>query len=258
MRTIILQISIALCFAAAGCGGSDDSGGGDEGRTLAIGEIVARDADGNALRLDETVTTEGIAIADAGLFANNKVRQFIQDGGDGVMVFHATSGEVPSFSEGDRLRISGRVGQRDPSTEDNRVEGTVLIDTTSGSVEVLGGGNPVPAPVEVTLAELVATGDQYVATLVRIRGARRTSGDWPEPGARSSELTITDDDGASQLILRLQRNTIDDEMIEATADLGDAPFDLVAIVVQDDTDDDGDLLDGYELWPRGGKDVTPE
>jgi hypothetical protein len=87
-------------------------------------------------------------------------------------------------------------------------------------------------------------------------GVRKLAGDWPERGARSSELTISDDDGANTVLMRLQRNTIDDELAEKGALIGDAPFDLVGIVVQDDRTDDGELLDGYEIWPRGGADLT--
>lgn len=256
MKKTIRGISAALFLLAIGCGGGGDDDGGGNGQTLFIGEVVARDASGTALRLGETVTTEGVANADAGLFANNKVRQFIQDSSDGVMVFNASSAQVPTFFAGDRLRVTGTVGQRDPSTEDNQIEGTVLVDTTSGSVEILDSGNPVPDPIEVTTAELVTNGTSYVSSLVRVVGVRKLAGDWPERGARSSELTISDDDGANQVLMRLQRNTIDDELVEKGTLIGDDPFDLVGIVVQDDGTDDGDLLDGFEIWPRGGADLT--
>lgn len=247
-----MGLALAAGLVLAGCGGGSDGGG--DGGDLAIGEVIARDARGVALRLGETVTVEGIATVDAPVFANNKLKQFIQADGDGVMVFHATSAGVDAWVEGDRLRVTGVVGQADPTSDNNRAEGTVLVDITAGSAVLVSSGNRLPDPAPVTLAQLIAAGDGWVGTLVRVVAVRKVAGNWPT-ASRSAEVTISDDGGSSRVTLRLQRNTIDDALLAELAAIGDGPFALTGIVVQDDTNDDGDLLDGQEIWLRGAQDV---
>lgn len=238
---------------AAGCGG--DSGGNGGGGELDVGEVIARDAAGVALRLGETVTVEAIATVDAERFANSKLKQFIQNDDDGVMVFHATSADVDAHVEGDRLRVTGVVGQADPTSDNNRAKGTVLVDVTDGSVELVSRGNPAPQPIAATLAQIAGAGAGWVGTLAGVADVRKTAGTWPT-SSRSAEVTISDDGGATTMILRLQRNTIDAALIDELTAIGDGVFDLVGIVVQDDTNDDGDLLDGHEIWLRGAQDVS--
>jgi hypothetical protein len=253
MFGIRIGLVLAAGLFAAGCG--DDSGGNGGGGELDVGEVIARDAAGVALRLGETVTVEAIATVDAELFANNKLKQFIQDDGDGVMVFHATSAEVDAYVEGDRLRVTGVVGQADPTSDNNRAEGTVLVDVTDGSIELVSSGNPVPQPLSATLGQITAGGGDWVGTLVRVADVRKVAGNWPT-SSRSAEVTISDDGGASTVVLRLQRNAIDTALIDELAAIGDGAFDLVGIAVQDDTNDDGDLFDGHEIWLRGAQDVS--
>lgn len=240
----------AWCFA---CGGNGSGVASDE--VLSIAEVIARDAQGVALRLGESVTTEGVATVDAPVFANNKLKLFLQDGSDGVMVLHATSAGVPSFVEGDRLRVTGRLRQADPTSDANRAEGTVMVDITEGSFELVETGEPVPAPVPLSLAQVVPAGERWVGTLVRIAGVRRVSGAWPTAGSRSAEVVVTDD-GINTVIVRMQRNTIDVALADRVAAIGDAPFDLTGIVVQDDTDNNGTWFGGHEIWIRGVKDIA--
>lgn len=252
MKVQFLGAMATIAFLASACGGDNDRRAGSE--LLEIGEVIARGADGVAIRLGDYVTTEGVVIVDAPLFANNKLKSFLQEGVDGVMVFHATSAGVPLFGEGDRLRISGRVLQADPTSDANRAEGTIMVDVTDGMLEVLSTDNSLPVPRTVTCALLAAEGDGFVGTIVRLEGVRRVAGAWPTAASRSSEVTITDDDSHT-VILRMQRNTIDAALADRFAEIGDLPFDLVGIVVQDDANNDGDLLDGFEIWIRGVKDV---
>ncbi len=52
-----------------------------------VGEVVARDDNGVAVHLGEMVTTEGVLTVSAGIFANNKLKVFAQEGSAGVMVY---------------------------------------------------------------------------------------------------------------------------------------------------------------------------
>ena len=57
---------------------------------------MARGADGVALHLGEQVIIEGVVTVDAGIFANNKLKVFAQDGGAAIMIFHENSADVRS------------------------------------------------------------------------------------------------------------------------------------------------------------------
>ena len=228
---------------------------GDGGLSLA--DAVARDADGVAIHLGERITTEGVVTVDAATFANSKLKVFIQEGGVGLLVYHQTSANVDAFAIGQRLRVTGVVGQFDPTGgADNRGEGTVLVDLTNGSWTVLSNGNPVPDPVPLTLAQLAADGIARVGTLVRISGLRKVGGDWPKVGDRSTQVTVGDASGGPHLPMRFQRLTITPALASKLATIGDGAFDATVFVVQDDPNPDDGLHEGFELWPRGAEDLN--
>jgi len=228
------------------------------GTVMAVGEAIGRDADGNAVHLGETVTVEGIVTVSAGVFANNKLRIFLQEGSEGILVFHESAGDVDAFQAGDLLRVRGVIRQEDPSSGDVPLLGTVMLDLTGGSWAVLSEGNPLPAPIPVGLAELAAYGDAYVGSLVRLENARKLEGDqWPALGSKSTEVRITDDGGVTVLPLRFQRNTITEDTVAKLEAIGNDTFTVLGIAVQDDTTDDGKLLDGFQVWVRGAGDINP-
>jgi hypothetical protein len=225
---------------------------------MPFAEAIARDADGNAVHLGETLTVEGIVTVAAGVFANNKLRVFMQDGPDGILVFHQSAGYVDAFQAGDQLRARGVIRQQDPTGGDVPLLGTVMVDLTGGSWSVLTQGNPLPAPAPVDLAELAANGNAYVGSLVRVEDVRKLEEDeWPLLGSKTKEVRITDDDGVIVLPLRFQRNTITQDMVDKLAAIGNEAFTVVGIAVQDDNTDDGKLFDGYQIWVRGAADIDP-
>jgi len=224
---------------------------------LPVAVAIARDANGVALHLNETVTTEGIVTVSAGVFANNKLKVFMQDGPDGIMVYHQSSADVDAFQAGDRLRATGVIIQKDPTSDANPANGTVAVNLTGGSWTVLSSGNPLPTPRAVDLATLEAMGNDYTGSLVEIANLQKVAGNWPAAGSKSTQVTVSDDGGTTTAILRFQKNTITQVMADKLTAIGDGAFDLVAIVVQDDPSSDGTLLSGYELWVRGAEDVQP-
>jgi len=224
---------------------------------LPVAVAIARDANGVALHLNETVTTEGIVTVSAGVFANNKLKVFMQDGPDGIMVYHQSSADVDAFQAGDRLRATGVIIQKDPTSDANPANGTVAVNLTGGSWTVLSSGNPLPPPRAVNLATLETTGNAYTGSLVEIANLQKVGGNWPAAGSKSTQVTVSDDGGTTTAILRFQKNTITQVMADKLTAIGDGAFDLVAIVVQDDPSSDGTLLSGYELWVRGAEDVQP-
>lgn len=245
--------AVGLAIAAA-CGGDGGSGSGDDaGSASSVPEIVEREPDGVAVRLGDVVTTEGVATVSAGIFSNNKLKIFIQDGGAGVMVYHEAAAEVDAFAQGDLIQVTGVVGQEDPLPDNNVARGTILVDITGGEWTVVDVDQDQPSPQVTTLAGI---GVADVGTVVRVRGLSKFDGDWPAAGSRSTEVRVSDDGGAIMVTLRLQRNTITEALANELEAIGDdGLFDVDAIVVQDDLDDDGSLLGGFELWIRGTGDI---
>jgi len=223
---------------------------------LSVAEAVARDADGVAVRLNQTITTEGVVTVAAGIFANNKLKVFIQDAGAAIMVYHQSSANVDAFKVGQRLRATGVVRQQDPTSDSNPAIGTVLVDISQGSAVVVSDGNPLPDPQLVTLATLNASGNAYTGSLVRVEGVQKVSGNWPTAGSKSTQVDIGDDGGTQTVVLRFQRNTITQQLAQKLSAIGDGSFTLVGIVVQDDATDDGKLLSGFEIWVRGAEDIV--
>lgn len=249
-------LSAALLSTAllAACGGGGGGGGDGGGSSLTVAEATARDASGAATHLGDTVTTTGVATVSAGVFANNKLKIFIQSAGAGIMVYHQSSADVEAFQAGDELRATGVVRQTDPTSDSNPATGTVQLDITDGTASVLSSGNPLPAPRELSLAQIA---DADVGVLALVHGLTKVSGDWPAVGSRSTQVTVSDDGGSTQLPLRFQRNTITPELVANLEAIGDGLFDVTAIIVQDDQSDDGTLRAGFELWVRGAGDVRP-
>jgi hypothetical protein len=225
---------------------------------IPLAEAIARDGDGNAVHLGETLTVEGVVTVAAGVLANNKLRVFMQDGADGILVFHQSAGDVDAFQAGDQLRARGVIRQHDPTGGDVPLLGTVMVDLTGGSWSLLSQGNPLPAPAPISLAELAANGNPYVGSLVRVEDVRKLEEDaWPLLGSKTKEVRITDDNGVTLLPLRFQRNTITQDMVDKLAAIGNDVFAVVGIAVQDDDTDDGKLFDGFQIWVRGADDINP-
>jgi hypothetical protein len=220
-----------------------------------VADAVARDAQGMALHLGQSLTTEAVVTVSAGLFAGNKLKIFMQSSGAGIMVFHQSAGAVPAFQAGDLLRATGVIRQADPTGGDNLAEGTVLVDITTGTAIVLSTGNPLPEPTTVTLDGLVANGVALTGTLVHVPAVHKVSGNWPQLGDKTTEVTVADESGTT-LIVRFQRVTITPELVNELQAIGDGFLNLAGVVVQDDRDISDGLLSDFAIWPRGGEDIA--
>jgi len=224
------------------------------GGPLPVAEAVARYGNGVAIHRNETVTTEGVVTVSPGVLANNKLKIFLQDGGAGIEVYDQASAHVPpgDFEEAQRCRVTGVVRQADPAG-DNVLTGTVMVDVSGGSWSVLSGGNPLPAPQMATLHNLTVNGVPYVGVLVQVAHVQKVSGNWPVFGDKTTTALISDDGGTNQLPLRFQRNTITLEMAAKLKSIGNGPFSVVGIAVQNAVN--LDLLKNFEIWVRGVDDI---
>ena len=219
---------------------------------IRIRDLIERDANGVLERLGDMVTSEGVVTVSAGLFANNKLKIFAQDGDRGLMVYAQSSAGIEAFQMGDRLRVTGVVRQQDPTSDTNPHTGTPLVDVTQGAVVILSHGNPLPEPRSATLAEIGQALD-LVGTLVRVGGVHKESGDWPVVDSRFTEVIVND--GTASLSLRFQRPVITPQLVQKLDAIGDGPFTLTGIIVQDDADGNAQYFDGIEIWTRGADDI---
>lgn len=224
------------------------------GGPLTVAEAVVRDSNGVAIRLNQTVTTEGFVTVSAGLFANNKLKIFLQSEGAGIEVYNQTAANVPpgDFEATQRCRVTGVVRQADPAGE-NVLTGTVMVDVSAGSWVILSSDNPLPDPQTITLHDLEANGIPFVGVLVQVAHVQKVSGDWPALGDKTTSVMISDDGAITELPLRFQRNTITAELVNKLNAIGDGPFNVVGIAVQNAVD--GNLLGNFEIWVRGAEDI---
>jgi hypothetical protein len=223
---------------------------------ISVADAVARDARGMALYLNQTLTTEGVVTVSAGVFSGNKLKIFIQGGSAGIMVYHQSAAFVPAFQEGDLLLATGVIRQADPTGGDNLAEGTVLVDVTDGNGAFkLSTGYPLPEPTTVTLDDLVANGVALTGTLVHLPSVHKISGNWPQLGDKTTEVTVGGDSAAT-LLVRFQRPTITQDLANELQAIGNGSLALTGILVQDDRDTSDGLLGGFELWPRGDEDIA--
>lgn len=118
---------------------------------------------------DKRVITEGIVTAVK--FNNGFFLQSANDDGnpatsEGIFVF--TSSAPPAAAAvGNRVRVTGTVTEFTPSSAPNQLSITEIATPT---VELLQAGNALPAPVELSLAELGA--DALPGTLEKLEGMR--------------------------------------------------------------------------------------
>jgi len=222
-----------------------------------IARAIERDTNGIALHAGDTLITEGVVTVAAGVLQNRKLKIFLQDGPAGIEVFNANAGDLPiAFQAGDRLRVTGVISQDPDPLSENRALGTVAVVIGKNSWTPLSQGNALPEPILADVAGLVANGNAYAGSLVRVEGVQKVEGDWPIAPGPSTQVTIADGTG-ERILMRLQRNTLTTELLSKLTVIGDKPFDLVSIAVQDDLDGGPPYLSGYELWIRGAGDVLP-
>ncbi|MCF7823416.1 MAG: T9SS type A sorting domain-containing protein [Candidatus Marinimicrobia bacterium] len=144
---------------------------------------------------------------------------------------------------GDSVMVTGELDNYNGKFE--------IIPDAETDVVVISSGNALPAFQTVTIAELIANGENYESELIIIDSARVVSGTWPpDPGPRSGvNMTITDPTGET-LTMRID---IDTDIYGTEPMLG--YFELKGFASQYDSSDPYDS--GYQVFPRFYSDLTP-
>ena len=174
---------------------TDDQGNTDSDETVVT--VVIDEgltiAEVRAMELGEIVTVEGVVTTPN--FQSSHTEYVIQDATAGLVVFGY--GVVIELNVGDEISVTGE-------TEEYNGKFEVAI-TGSQDITVLGTAD-LPEPQVITVAQLNTDGEDYESELITIQNAVIDDGEWPDEGS-SANIDITDDDGSSVVIMRIDSDT---------------------------------------------------
>ncbi len=201
------------------------------GNTTPISTVI-EDLDGDFVpdHLGETFTVQGIVISPN--FQTVNISYFIDDGTGGIDVFHAGSTN-PVLNLGDEVNVTGVVSQYNGLTE--------LIPANESDIQVVSSGNPVPAPMVVTISQYLGNAELYENRLVGFMNVYKTSGTWPTAG--SGGTIYLSDGGSDSLKVYIDSDTDIDGNPEPAW-----PRDIIGIGSQYTTSTPPN--NGYEVTPR--------
>ncbi|MFC4076637.1 thermonuclease family protein [Salinithrix halophila] len=110
--------------------------------------------------IGKNVTTEGVVNVDNGLLQPGKLSVYIQDEEAGIQLFSHQAERYPSLREGDRVRVTGKVGEYRKVTQ-------IMVE----DVEVLNRGGSVEAePVNLSDYTEPSTAEALEGKLVTLEG----------------------------------------------------------------------------------------
>lgn len=188
------------------------------------------------------VRTSGVATVSSGVFDTSNLSIFIQDENfSGINIFKYGAADV-TITPGHNYTVVGKLTQYRGLTE-------IVPDDAQADITDNGEAT-MPEPLTVTLSALLSSPETFESLLIKVENADTVAGggQWPEPG-NNANLTITDDNGVSQLTLRIDKDTDIDEATQPTW-----PQTITGIFSQYDTD--LPLLDGYQIIPRSANDLS--
>ena len=187
-------------------------------------------AEARAQAVGTNATVRGIVTTPN--FQTDNTEYGLQDNSGGLVIFHF--GEpYASLAVGDSVEVSGTLLEYMGKFE--------IEPASDDDITIISQNNPLPAFQAITVASLVANGEDYESELIRINGASITSGTWPT--SQSTNLDISDDGGTSTVAMR-----IDSDMDIIGNPAPAAPFDVQGIAGQYTT---------YQILPRYYTDFTP-
>ena len=207
-------------------------------------DLHQNDASGVPTTLGSVVTVSGIVTSPNNLFSTYNLEIYVQDDTAGVNVWVSGGAGTYTAELGDSITVTGTVAQYSGLTE---------LSSPSFSLVNHSSGHAVPAPLDLTCAELNASfegdySEPNEGRLVRLTGVSIVSGTWPiVPSGSNSFIDVTDGTATSELFIDK------DSPVNGSADPGSS-FDIVGILKQYDSSAPHNT--GYELSPRFETDVV--
>lgn len=197
--------------------------------TVPISSLRDVDADGVALDAGKLVAVEGVCTEEN--FGTAGTSGFIQDGDFGINVF--SSADVFGMVSGNVYAMSGAITQFNGLTE--------ILPPAATSVVDLGAGT-APAPLVITVPDLLANAEAYEGRLIKVSGLIGTGGSWSPGFTRNAQ-----DGAGNPLDIRIQSGS------EATTEPA-YPADITGIFGQ--FDQSAPRTAGYQLMPRKNEDLS--
>ncbi|MED1564135.1 endonuclease [Alkalihalobacillus alcalophilus ATCC 27647 = CGMCC 1.3604] len=113
--------------------------------------------------LDSQVIVQGVVTVDSSAISGNQYTTYIQDETAGINVFNFNQNQFPDLYEGDLIEVRGNLVE---------YNGLLEVVPVANGIEKISEGNPLPLPVEVTLADLndPAIAEPLEGQLVTVHG----------------------------------------------------------------------------------------
>lgn len=196
-----------------------------------IAEARRVDSGGVMEHLDEEVILEGIAIGPNFRPGGQTFSILDVVDGVGINVFSVSDPVGYEVTDGDKLRITGVLGQFNG-----------LEQITPSSIEILSQGESLPEARAVTV--LNETTQSYLVKLENVMLVDINQ--WPQTGSFNVDVT----DGTNTYAIRVDSDT---DIPGNNPPMG--TFTITGIGGQ--FDQDSPFLDGYQLFPRSVADISP-
>lgn len=199
-----------------------------------------RDVDANGVTLDAgtIVAVEGVC-TEAQFYTTNTLA-VLQDGNFGVTVFSSTPTGNP-FIRGKRYAVLGSVGQFNGVTQVTPASFTNVVDL---------GTAAEPAPLVITIPDLLATPELYEGRLVTVQNISRAPGDtaWGSAAVTSTAVNMLDTASPTpnSIAVLITNNS-------GAFTAPPAAADITGIFSQNDNS--SPYLSTYQLLPRAQADV---
>lgn len=275
-RRLVVTALVALLVGASACADEDvlpvgDGGAGEVGRgDVAAGDVpgggdvavppapavtaahVGEWADGPVHR-GERVSVRGVATVESGVLVSGRYLKFhLQDETGGVAIFADTEATIDEdgydgtvladvfVRRGDDVRVTGVIEEHDGLVE--------LRPSEAGAVEILGHGQPLPAPLPfASIAALQAAHRAPIGALVRVEGVQLAAdAAWPALGTKEKGIRFVgaaDPDGPALFADIYPASGI------PGSERPEGPFDLIGVCRMGGG--------GVEVFPRSLADIDP-
>jgi len=194
-------------------------------------------AEARALAVGTDATVRGIVTTPN--YQTTNTEYGLQDATAGIIIFRY--GEVLTINVGDSVEVTGELDEYNGKFE--------IVPSGASGITIISQNNSLPAFQVITVASLVANGEDYESELIKISNALISSGSWPS-GGESSNLTITDDAGTSTVTMRIDSDTDIDGQTQPQE-----PFNVQGIAGQFTYSDPP--TDDYQILPRYYTDFSP-
>jgi len=202
-----------------------------------IGALNQLDGDGFPLYNKYYARVSGTATVDDGIFDTEFMHFYIQDDFFGaIKVFDYTLPDL-SITSGNNYTLAGQIEEYNG-----------MLQITPAAITDNGAGT-MPQPLPINIASLIGA-EALQCVLVKIVSADTVAGTdpWPASGSNAS-MTITDDSGVSQIILRIDKDT----------DVEDGPAPswpqtITGLLTQYDTE--SPYYQDYQIMPRSAEDLS--